>query len=289
MKAEKLILGTVQLGLNYGINNSKGKPTREEAFAILKEANIQGIKYLDTAAAYGDSEEIIGSFHEACQKHFSILTKFHPKDDDQISTLVSSALERLNVPVIETFFFHSYQDFKANPKMLEELESEVKVGRINKIGVSVYTNEEIEDLLNYKQVDVIQAPFNLLDNESKRAEIFERAKVSGKEIHTRSVFLQGLFFKDPESLSEKLSPLKEHLRKITALAKSANLSMASLALNYALSKNYIDGVLIGVDNVQQLKSNIKVLEHTLPLDIAEEIDQTEVYNTKLLNPAEWNK
>ena len=289
MKAEKLILGTVQLGLNYGINNSKGKPSRKNAFAILEEAYSQGIKYLDTAAAYGDSEEVIGSFHSTSQKQFSILTKFHTKGDDQIAKLISSALKRLNVPEIEVLFFHSYQDFKANFKMVEGLLVEVKAGRINKIGVSVYTNEEIEDLLDFNDVKVIQAPFNLLDNGSKRAEIFERAKASGKEIYTRSVFLQGLFFKDTESLPERLIPLKEHLQKIAALAKASNLSIASLALNYALSKNYIDGVLIGVDNVQQLKSNMEVLEQTLPLDIVEEIDKIEVNNIKLLNPAEWNK
>ena len=289
MKAEKLILGTVQLGLNYGINNSKGKPSRENAFTILEEAYSQRIKYLDTAAAYGDSEEVIGSFHSTSQKQFPILTKFHAKSGDQISNLVSSALQRLNVPTIEVLFFHSYQDFKANPKMVEDLLIEVKAGRINKIGVSVYTNTEIEDLLDFNDVKVIQAPFNLLDNESKRAEIFKKAKTSGKEIHTRSVFLQGLFFKDPESLSETLSPLKEHLQKITALAKASNLSMASLALNYALSKNYIDGVLIGVDNVQQLKANMATLEQNLPLGIAQEIDKIIVNNKNLLNPAEWNK
>jgi aryl-alcohol dehydrogenase-like predicted oxidoreductase len=285
----KLILGTVQLGLSYGINNSKGKPTKNEAFEILEEAHKQGIKYLDTAAAYGNSEEVIGSFHSSCQKHFSILTKFHASGDDKISILVSSALERLNVSKIEVLFFHSYQDFKAHPNMLIDLLQEVKAGRINKIGVSVYTNQEIEDLLDFDDVKVIQAPFNLLDNDSKRAKIFKRAKASGKEIHTRSAFLQGLFFKDPESLPEKLSPIKRHLKKITDLAKSSNLSIASLALNYALSKSYIDRVLIGVDNVQQLKSNMEVIEQTLPLHIAKEIDQIEMFNTRLLNPAEWSK
>lgn len=289
MKSEKLILGTVQLGLDYGINNISGKPTRKNAFAILEEAYSQRIKYLDTAAAYGDSEEVIGKFHNVFQKRFPILTKFHPKGGDDVSKLVSSALGRLNVPEIEVMFFHSYQDYKDNPKLVDDLLIEVKAGRVNKIGVSVYSNEEIENLLDVRDIKVIQAPFNLLDNESKRREIFERAKAGGKEIHTRSVFLQGLFFKDTESLPEKLNPLKLQLQKITGLAQESNLSIASLALNYVLSKNYIDGVLIGVDNEQQLKSNMAVLEQTIPQSLIKEIDNIQVSSVELLNPAEWNK
>lgn len=289
MKADKLILGTVQLGLDYGINNITGKPTRENAFTILEEAYTGGIKYIDTAAAYGDSEEVIGAFHKAFQKRLPILTKFHPKDDDLVPELVTSALKRLNVIEIEVLFFHSYQAFKANPKLVDDLLLEVKAGRIKKIGVSVYTNEEIEDLLEFSDIKVIQAPFNLLDNESKRGKIFERAKVRGKEIHIRSVFLQGLFFKDPGKLSKRLSPLKEPLQKITTLAESFSLSISSLALNYALSKNYIDGVLIGVDSVQQLKSNFAVLEDSIPQDLVEEIDNIQVSIADLLNPSEWNK
>lgn len=289
MKIEKLILGTVQLGLEYGINNVTGKPSRKNAFAILEKAYSRGIKYLDTAAAYGDSEEVIGAFHNVDQKRFLILTKFHPKGDEDVSKLVSDALGRLNVTEIEVMFFHSYQDFKSNPKLVDDLLLEVKAGRINKIGVSVYTNEQIEELLDFNDIKVIQAPFNLFDNESKRGEIFERAKAGGKEIHSRSVFLQGLFFKDIESLPENLNPLKPQLLKIMGLAQGSNLSMASLALNYVLSKDYIDGVLIGVDNEQQLNSNFAALEQIIPQSLIKEIDNIQVSSIELLNPAEWNK
>ena len=286
---KKLILGTAQLGLNYGINNERGKPSKEEAISILSVAQASGIQFIDTASAYGNSEELIGAFHRISQKQFPVLTKFHAKGDEQIPKVVASALKRLNVPKIEVLFFHSYQDFNANLHMLKDLLVQLKSGRINKIGVSVYTNEEIEHLLEFEDVKVIQAPFNLFDNESKRGEIFERAKALGKEIHTRSVFLQGLFFKDTESLPEKLNPLKPQIQKITGLAQESNLSMASLALNYVLSKDYIDRVLIGVDNEQQLNSNIAALEQTIPQSLIKEIDNIQVSSVELLNPAEWSK
>lgn len=287
MKPEKLILGTVQLGLNYGINNKQGKPSREEAFSILEEAQASGIKYLDTAAAYGDSEEIIGACHQKIGEQFSVLTKFHLKAREDIGSMVGSTLKRLAITTIDTLFYHSYNDFIGSPNTLRELVLEVEKGRVKKIGVSVYTNQEIERLLDVKEVKVIQAPFNLLDNEQQRADIFKQVKQRGKEIHTRSVFLQGLFFKEPKSISGSLLPLRKDIERIKALANSAKITLENLALNYALSKSYIDRVLVGVDNVKQLRANLKAINTRLPQDVTNEIDQIGVEDISLLNPSTW--
>lgn len=283
----KFILGTVQLGLDYGINNKKGKPSREDAFSILKEAQTRGVEFLDTAEAYGDSEEIIGEYHRKYGKHFSILTKFHLKGADDIHSMVNSIVNKLNVNCIDTLFFHSYEDFVDNPGILIDLVEEVEKGRLKKMGVSVYTNEEIEQLLEVEEIKVIQAPFNLLDNKIQREDVFRQAKERGKEIHTRSVFLQGLFFKKPESIIGSLLPLRKEIERINAMAISAKISLESLALNYVLSKPYIDRVLIGVDDVEQLKSNLSTLKEELPQYILKEMDKIQVKDISLLNPSTW--
>lgn len=283
----KVILGTVQLGLNYGINNKLGKPSRDEAFAILTEAHANGIHFLDTAAAYGDSEEIIGAYHQKVSEQFSVLTKFHLNCAENIHSMVTSVLNRLSITSIDTFFYHSYNNFVSNPNTLRDLAREVEKSRVKKIGVSVYTNQEIERLLDVKEVKVIQAPFNLLDNELQRADVFNRAKEIGKEIHTRSVFLQGLYFKSPNSITGHLTPLREQVQRINTIADSAGVSMECLALNYALSKPYIDRVLIGVDNVEQLQANLKAIQTGLPQEVANEIDQIMVEDIRLLNPSTW--
>ena len=130
-------------------------------------------------------------------------------------------------------------------------------------------------------------PYNLLDNKSKREKVFLKAKEKGIEIHTRSTFLQGLFFKDVNTLHKNLLPLKKDLSDLILLSKKSNISLAELALNYPLSKSYIDKVLIGVDSLEQLKNNIKATENDFDKSIYEKIDCIQIKNTKLLNPSNW--
>ena len=121
-----------------------------------------------------------------------------------------------------------------------------KSKKINKIGVSLHSNEEITEVLSDNNIDLIQLPFNILDNSNKRRDILKHAKHKGVEVHTRSVFLQGLFFKDIKDLLGDFSSLKGGIIEINKLVtKDRNIN--ALALQYVVNKPYIDNVLIGVD------------------------------------------
>lgn len=290
MTIEKIILGTVQLGLNYGVNNREGKPTETEALRILHEAHKQGIRYLDTAAAYGTSEELIGKYHKNSGNTFSVITKFHGTNEQNVEKQISVALDKLNTKRLDGLLYHSYRNFKDSPDLLRKLTEEVKANRIGKIGVSVYENSEIEDLLNYPEVEIIQAPFNLLDNANRRGEVLQRAKEEGKIIHTRSVFLQGLFFSELNNLSDQLLPLRGYLKQLKDLAIENNITLNEIALAYSLHQPFIDGVLIGVDNEIQLKKNIvSVSKGVIDKELMEKINEIEVTENiaHLLNPVNW--
>lgn len=282
-------MGTVQLGLDYGINNQKGKPSTDEAFSILSDAQNAGIPYLDTAAAYGNSEEIIGSFIRSSESNpFRVITKFHCGGAENTSVKVKGALEKMAVSSIDTMLFHSFKDYKEHPEVLSELIEQKEAGFIGRLGVSVYHNHEIEELISVDAIDVIQAPFNMLDNDFQKGEVLSRAKAAGKTIHTRSAFLQGLFFKPLSQLPEKLSSLEDGLRAIQAIKEQSGLAMHQLALAYALSKSYIDGVLIGVDSSAQLLDNVAACDTHLAEASIQEIDQIKISNPSLLNPSNWN-
>lgn len=288
----KLILGTAQLGLNYGINNRMGKPNESEALSILAEAEASGIKYLDTAAAYGNSEKLIGKFNKSTDTPFSVITKFHGTNENNVEEQITEALKRLNKNKIDGFLYHSFKDFKNSPKLLNKLTQEQRANRIGKIGVSVYENFEVDELLKYPEVQIIQIPFNLLDNTSKRAKILKKAKKAGKIIHTRSVFLQGLFFGDINKLPKSLLPLRPYLEGLKSVAIENKISLNEMAIAYSLSQSFIDGVLIGVDNKEQLKNNIKVISKgTLAKNIIDDINNILVPEdlNYLLNPVNWNK
>lgn len=283
----KIILGTVQFGLNYGISNSKGQVTKSEVFKILKTAQDAGVQCLDTAAAYGDSEQRIGEYHRKSNVEFKVITKFHTQSNLNVAEQINDALTRLNKTSLEVVLYHSFKDYRQYLQDLEVLVQLKREGKIGKIGVSVYSNEEIDFLLNDDSIEVIQLPFNLLDNDTQRGDVLKKAKGRGKVIHIRSVFLQGLFFKDLNELPEALYPLKNYLTELMRIASDAKLTIAELALNYTLAQTYIDGVLIGVDSEDQLIENLRALKKPLSEQIIQQINALRVTDTDLLNPVNW--
>ncbi len=284
---QKFILGTVQFGLDYGINNIKGKPTSTQVFEMLDYAVSKGVKIIDTADAYGNAIELLGVFNITHPGVFTINTKFISKREPLINQ-VSNAFDLLHVDNINTYFYHSFNDFVNDPELLHELVAMKQNNQIRKIGVSIYDNDEFSTAINTPEIDVIQFPFNLLDNYNQRGELMKLAKEKGKELQIRSVFLQGLFFKSLENIPNRMAPLKPYLHKINDLSNEYHMSVEKLALLYALQQPEIDNVLLGVDNLEQLRHNLNIGHQNLTPEIINSINQIMVKETELLYPKNWN-
>ena len=274
----KLVLGTVQFGLQYGVN-SAGRPSEEAVKGILSEATKGGITTLDTSSAYGNSEEILGE----CiipGEGFKIVSKY-PKGETPVAEMFNGSLKRLKVEKLYGYLLHHFELYKNNPKIWDEFIALKESGRVQKIGFSLYAPEELQFILDHKSpFDLIQVPFNIFDK--KFLPYMKELHDKGVEIHVRSTFLQGLFFKDRNALPEKLKPMKKYLLQLDEFSKQSGLSISEIALNYNLPNPYIDGVLIGVDNVEQLKTNLSSVKET-SVDI-----EIEVKEQELLNPVNWN-
>ncbi|MFC0776757.1 aldo/keto reductase [Flavobacterium sp. HJSW_4] len=284
----KLVLGTVQMGLNYGINNTNGKLSFETSCQILSKAFEMGIRTLDTAEAYGNAHNVIGDFHKLNPNIvFNIITKIPHGDIKDIQSKVNIYLEDLQVKYLDVLMFHSFESYLNNKEECNLVLKELKeVGIINHIGVSVYTNEQIEKLLLDDNITVVQMPFNLLDNNSLRGSVMKALKKKGKIIHTRSAFLQGLFFKEnfDNEVSQKLS---SELTAIKNYAEFENTNLSNLALSYCLNNELIDEVLIGVDSPEQLIDNLNALNYNLDQGLIDKINAIKVTNLDLLNPSLW--
>ena len=279
---DKISLGTVQFGLEYGINNTKGQTTREEVSKILNRCKRIGIVNIDTAAVYGSAEEVLGETiqSEGLSNSFQITTKYKADGINDLYLSTRESHRKLRVEKLHCQMFHSYQDFKNTEDFL-------KPNSVDKIGVSVYTNEELFDAIKNSRIRVIQCPFNLLDNDSIRGEPLKKAKEKGIEIQVRSVFLQGLFFMDRNTLPSALRELKSHLEELDRICYENEISMSELALGYCLSKEYIDRIVIGVDTLEQLNLNIEAIKTPFQNPIIEEIDKIKVTKQSLLNPTNW--
>jgi aryl-alcohol dehydrogenase-like predicted oxidoreductase len=290
MMLNKLILGTVQLGMPYGINNLTGQVDISEGFNILQTAYDSGIRMLDTAELYGTAHQLIGEFHDQNpNKKFNIITKFPHHFTDNIEVKIQGYLDQLRIKSLEAIMFHSFGSYKEHIQAIDNLVELKLRDKINLIGVSVYTNEEMEQVINDEKIDLIQLPFNLFDNNYQRRELLAAAKHKAKIIHVRSVFLQGLFFMDIKDKSPIVHQLQSELIFINELAKQNKISLSQLALSYAMQQHNIDNVLIGVDNEAQLLDHIKNSANLLDNALKKEIDSIKIANKDLLNPSLWNK
>lgn len=273
----KLVLGTVQFGLQYGVN-SAGRPSEDAVKCILAGAAKGGINTLDTSSAYGNSEEILGECITP-DENFKIISKY-PKGETPVSDMFNFSLKRLKVNKLYGYLLHHFEVYKNNPKVWDEFMALKDSRKVQKIGFSLYTPEELEFILkNGSPFDLIQVPFNIFDK--KFLPYMKQLHEKGVEIHVRSTFLQGLFFKDRDALPEKLVPMKKYLLQLDEFSRESGLSISEIALNYNLQNPFVDGVLIGVDNVEQLQVNLNSIKE-VPVDI-----EINVKEQELLNPVNW--
>mgnify|MGYP000651361191 FL=1 len=282
-----IILGTVQFGLDYGINNALGKTPISEVHRILNYVYSKGIKTLDTASDYGDSEEIIGDYLVSNpDKKFEIITKVN-SSKISLEKQLHESLQKLKVDKLEVLMLHSFELYEKLKPQLSLFCKNNKGICFNQLGVSVYSNQEVAALNLDSNIDRIQSPFNLLDNESKRGKVYSAIQSKGKTLDTRSVFLQGLFFKKTDELPTNLYPLIKPLEKLKKIAESKSLTMEELAIGYAFSMDFIDNVLIGVDSLDQLKDNLNILSNSISMQTVDEINMISIQNDNLLNPSLW--
>lgn len=276
-QVQKIGLGTVQFGIPYGISNNSGQTSPAEVTRILEIAKANAIQVLDTASAYGNSEKILG---QNDLSSFKIVSKFMPpKNGAMISEQLQKSLADLGVPALYGYLAHRPADLAENLHQWDELISLKEKGKIQKIGFSMYKPEELDKLLDQNIVpDIIQAPFNYFDRRFRDSMI--SLKQDGCEIHTRSAFLQGLFFMDISKLDsffDEVAPLIEHLQK-----NSKNLPGA--LLNFVLDQPFVDRVIIGVENSQQFIENLKSIPMLEPLpDLEQKISES------ILIPSNWPK
>lgn len=282
----KLVLGTVQFGVNYGINNSSGQVSLEEVCNILHSAEKGGITTLDTSSAYGTSEIVLGQALKGSSIDFNIVSKY-PRSEKGVRETFMKSIENLGVDPLYGYLVHHFEFYQEHPEIFDEMTVLKNEGKIQKVGFSLYNVEQLQYLLdNDVKFDILQFPYNIFDKhfESYMSKLVEM----GVEIHTRSAFLQGLFFKDTNTLPEKLKPLKKYLDSLHVYCKQRGLTVEQLALGYVLANPYVKGALIGVDNHNQLEANLKVASVELSDDDVEYIKKIDIIEDWLLNPVNWN-
>lgn len=276
--SSKIGIGSVQFGLPYGISNTTGQTPPEEVSKIFDVAFSNGIHIIDTASGYGTSEAVIGMSHS---NRFAIVSKFMPPEgDESIEVQLEQSLSKLKVDSLYGYLAHRPLELLNNKKVWEELVALKAAKKIQKIGFSLNTPDEYYQLKTAGfSPDLVQVPFNYFDTRFK--EILIALKAEGCEIHTRSAFLQGLFFTDVA----KLSPFFDELKpKLNYLHQQYEDNLQGALLHYVMQQEFIDVVIMGVENATQLENNIHSLENAPNLE-----PLNSVYSEQIVMPMYWPK
>lgn len=288
----RLGLGAVQFGLDYGIANRRGKTALEEVHDILTIAAERGIRTIDTAPAYGDSEEVLGCALP-CDHRFQIVTKTPAFDTGMITAddarrlrhSFDQSLKRLAQQAVYGLLVHHAEDLLApgGERLWEAMTALKTAGKVQVIGVSVYTARQIDAILARFAVDVIQLPVNLFDQRLVQSGHLRELKRRGIEIHARSVFLQGLLLMAPEEIPEPLAAAQPLLAGLRRETERAGISPQQAALGFMKSIVEIDRILIGVESGRQLRDNIAAFTAGASLPF----DRFAVTDEHILNPSLW--
>lgn len=291
-------LGTVQFGQNYGIQGAL-KPDLGMVYEMIDYSIRNDIHYFDTAAAYGDAEKIIGNFNRIYPDQASkmkIISKMKPDAFQNIpksmwenyaEKYIRESLSNIGVNKLYAYLFHnaSYLDDKDAVEAIYTLKENQYV---DSIGVSIYSPEEAMKALSYREIEVIQIPYNVFDRRLDQCGFFDEANKKNVKIFARSSLLQGLLMMDSEHLPKRVKFSKKYLEEFDTLCRKYKISKLEAAIGYVGSKQSIDYIVFGVDNINQLQEYLALKNKVIPDTFISDVDSVfKSVEEKLVNPSMW--
>jgi spore coat polysaccharide biosynthesis protein SpsF (cytidylyltransferase family)/aryl-alcohol dehydrogenase-like predicted oxidoreductase len=305
---DKMIIGGAQFGMDYGIANKSGKPNIDVVGKIIKTAISNGSAFIDTAGNYGESEKIIGDIlSSGWSGRVCVITKFFIPDSLEfertignirnfVFSIVYKSCINLNVKKIDYLLLHDAKYLHEwNGYIWHALKELKSLGIVEKLGISIQTEKEFEESLALNDIELIQFPYNILENRftkfiDKINLVKERRSL---KIHARSVFLQGLLLSKNKNhwLKANVDDPKSVYSCIDLITKSLKrISVADLCLAYVRSKEWIDGVIVGMETTQQLLENLQYFNNSVLTKEEVEYIESIIPNMSIntLDPSKWS-
>jgi len=283
-----LTLGTVQLGMAYGRVVQTVQPVETDAFALLDAAWGSGITSLDTAAAYGDAEGLLGRWIGKRGLEPFVMTKLAKSigaNPGEVHSAVSSQASKLGVATIDALLVHDPGQLTSS--MAQILLGLEEAGLIGGFGASVYTMAEAAAVLGIKGVSFIQVPFSVADRRFEAGDFLARAGEQGVRIFVRSLFLQGVLLQDPATLPAALEGLRAPISALGQMAGTAGVSAMALCLAAARHPAFASRI-IGVADINQLQANLRAESETVSADLVmDAVGQFHDVPPDLIDPRTW--
>lgn len=286
----KIALGTVQFGLPYGVSNHTGQTPLHEAARIVDLARSSGISVLDTAMAYVDSEARLGKIGV---DSFKVVTKLPPLPENcsepkkWAEEQVEGSLQRLGQKRLYGLLLHNPAQLLSpnGQHLFKALQGFKARGLVEKIGISIYSPSELDELFPLFPFDIVQSPFNPVDRSLIASGWMQKLHAEGIEIHVRSVFLQGLLLMPADQIPTKFSRWSPLWKNWHDWLSQNGIYPQAACLAFAKSFSEVDQILVGVETSRQLEELLSVFDLPIP-DSFPSIQSTD---PNLINPSQWSK
>ncbi len=293
-----LTLGTVQLGLRYGIANTTGQPSYAVARDIIACAVEGGVNCLDTAVGYGESEQMIGRAlaELGLADRVVIVTKIPPMADDFSSVAavdafieehVTGSLARLGLDVLPLCMFH----LETNARYMESLLKLQERGLVRHVGVSMMTPDACAAHIATGRAEALQVPTSVLDQRFIRRGLLRDAATAGIALFVRSIYLQGLLLLAEEHIQPELAEVIPVRRRLETLARGGGMPLTELALRFALGLDGATSIVVGMETVAQVRENLTLaVRGPLPADLHRAaLDAVPALSEQILSPRNWTQ
>lgn len=297
-------LGTVELGMDYGIRTegTTDRPSERDAQVLLNRALDLGVNFIDTAAAYGESEEIIGRALHARREAYILATKcLHWSDKglpvtevrERVAASVNQSLRRLKTDVIDLIQIHGREVPFLERLMIEEndvyevLDRARQAGKVRYIGYSSYSEEASLAVLKQGGWDTLQIAYSIFDQRNA-GRVIPEAREQGVGLIIRSALLKGALTAKSAYLPPHLKVLTEKTAALSTLLTDTIPTIPQLALRFVLANPDISTIIVGADKLPYLEEAASVSDgKTLTSEWLAVLQGMAIEDPDLINPGKW--
>ena len=294
----RLCIGTVQFGMDYGVQGGT-RPAARDAVRMLDYATQNGVDAIDTAAAYGTAEEVVGEFlsrKTLPRETLQVISKFGTNIFEgasvadyavRLRAAAETSLKRIKSDYLDAYICH-VPTAVGDPAIIEAMAALKASGLVRHVGFSVYDPDQAQACLTTDVVDFIQSPFSFLDRRMETSGAIAAACAKGVDLHTRSAFVQGLMLMDVAKIPERLVATRPVIADLEAACAEVGLSRRALALAFVKANPHVSHLVFGVDNMAQLREIVADFDRSVDSDAVKSVaDRFAAIDPAIFLPNNW--
>ena len=264
LQVSEISLGTVELGMDYGIpvRGEHLQPSEVDAARLLNRALDLGVNLIDTAQAYGESEAIIGRALKSRRAEYILATKISGLNWEgytgrelrkRVESSITESLQALQTDTIDLLYIHNATpELIQHGEIVEIMQRAQEAGYARFIGTTTYGEAAPLAVLEDGRFDCIQVAYNLLDRQFEER-VLPLAKANDIGVVIRSVLLKGALTYRYTHLPEELRELRTAVGRVNSLRDVQYRSLPELAYGFVLAHSAVSTALVGTGRVHELE------------------------------------